>query len=161
MKTIKQIADEIGVSKQAIQKRISKEPLYTVIQEYISIVDSTKYIDVDGETLIKSAYKKSRQIVADNIHANQPTTAENEVYSILRETIDTLRKQLEVKDKQIDDLTQTIREQAESIKQQAESINAERKNELAETIITGQQRLTNGKKEGLFKRFFQKKGTNI
>lgn len=58
-KTIKQIADELGVSKQAIQKRLSREPLLSSVAPYISTVSGTKYIAVDGENLIKSAFNKN------------------------------------------------------------------------------------------------------
>ncbi len=57
-KTIKQIADELGVSKQSVQKRLSREPLCTTVAPYISTINGTKYIDVAGETLIKLAFKK-------------------------------------------------------------------------------------------------------
>ena len=58
-KTIKQIADELGVSKQAIQKRLSREPLLSSVAPYISTVNGTKHIAVDGENLIKSAFSKN------------------------------------------------------------------------------------------------------
>ena len=58
-KTIKQIADELGVSKQAIQKRLSREPLLSSVAPYISTIGGTKYIAVDGENLIKSAFGKN------------------------------------------------------------------------------------------------------
>ncbi|OAV74513.1 hypothetical protein Barb7_01980 [Bacteroidales bacterium Barb7] len=130
MKTIRQIADEIGVSKQAVQKRIAREPLYTCIQPYISTVVDTKYIADIGENLIKEAFNKLEYIqVADNL----PTTNQDSVYSVLKATIDTLQGQLAVKDKQIDELIATVQAQAESI-------NADRKNELAGTLIDGQKR---------------------
>jgi predicted DNA binding protein len=55
-KTIAQIADEIGVTKQAIQKRMKKEPLQTVLKLHITKKSQTIYISSDGEKLIKSAY---------------------------------------------------------------------------------------------------------
>ena len=58
-KTIKQIADEIGVTKQAVQKRLSREPLHSEISKYIHQEGTTKYIDVEGENLIKSAFGKT------------------------------------------------------------------------------------------------------
>ena len=54
MKTIKQIAEEIGVSKQAIEKRISRAP---DIQAHITKNDKgIKLIDIDGEKLIRAMY---------------------------------------------------------------------------------------------------------
>ena len=59
MKTIRQIADELGVNKQAVhQKRKSKE-LSTVLQPFKSTIDGVIYIDVDGENIIKSAFSSS------------------------------------------------------------------------------------------------------
>ena len=68
MKTIKEIADEIGVTKQAVQKRIAKEPLKSYIQQYIKTIDGTQYIEAGGESIIKSAYN-----VTDNVADNQTT----------------------------------------------------------------------------------------
>lgn len=105
MKTIKQIADEIGVSKQAIQKRISHEPLYTNIKPFLSTVGGIRYIDVGGENLIKSAYQNNnRQPVADNLPTNQATTTDNQIIKFLQQ-------QLEIKDKQIDDMRRQLEEE--------------------------------------------------
>jgi uncharacterized membrane-anchored protein len=60
VKTIKQIADEIGVSRQAIQKRMLKEPLNTKLRPYMQIKNGTKYVDETGENIIKSAYDKTK-----------------------------------------------------------------------------------------------------
>ena len=138
MKTILQIADEIGVSKQAIQKRISREPLRTRVEPYISTVDGTKYIDDAGERLIVSAYSKDNKDASIDNHAidNQKLSSVevnyvNQFYSqlerfntehikLLQDNLDILKCQLDVKDKQIEKLTSAVKEQAESI-------NAERK----------------------------------
>lgn len=146
-KTIKEIAEEIGVSKQAVQKRISREPLYTSIQPYISTVGGTKYIAYIGENLIKSTFSENdRQPVTDN----QPTTlyipVDSDVYSVLKETIDTLKLQLEVKDNQLAEKDKQIGELTATVKAQAESINADRHNQLAETLIDGKQ-LIEGRSE--------------
>jgi predicted transcriptional regulator len=68
MKTIRQIADEIGVSKQAIQKRIKSEKLSGNLQGLITKIDEVIYVSAEGETLIKKVYHDKK--VADN----QPTT---------------------------------------------------------------------------------------
>lgn len=100
-KTIKQIADEIGVSKQAVQKRLSREPLCTSIQPYISTVGGVKYIDVVGENLVKSAFcKNNRQPVADNLFIDKSDSNSTNFQSV----IDVLNQQLEVKDRLIEQL---------------------------------------------------------
>jgi len=157
LKTISQIAAEIGVSKQAIQKKISKEPLCTNIRQYITTIAGTKYIDETGEAMIKSAYQKlEQQPIADNIPTNQPTTTDkiySEVYSVVKETIEALRGELEIKNRQLENKDKQIEELTATIRIQAESINADRHNELAETIIP---QLTEEKKEGFFRRIFSK-----
>jgi hypothetical protein len=181
MKTVKQIADELGVSKQAIQKRLTREPLCTNIQPYIHTVDGTRYIDVDGENLIKSAFqKKDRQHVPGNVPSdvpsnvpsdvpgnvpsdvpgnvpgNQSANIPGDVYIVLKDTIDMLKRQLEIKDAQILSLTEINRNLSESI-------NADRRNDLAETFLDGNKLIGEGdkpKKRGFFKKLFNKDTEN-
>lgn len=101
-KTIKQIADEIGVSKQAVQKRISREPLYTSLQPYIDKKGNTKYISVVGQNLIKSAFSEKKYI-----HENIDTSIDNNIIFANQCTqlyIENLTKQLDIKDQQIEKL---------------------------------------------------------
>lgn len=99
-KTIRQIANEIGVSKQAVQKRIAKEPLHTSVQRYIETVSGTQYISTKGIKLIKSAfYKPDQQTISDN----QPTPTDM-VLSMLKE-------QIGEKDKQIATLHRLLEQQ--------------------------------------------------
>ena len=55
-KTVKEIADEIGVSKQAVFKRINRQPLSTKLERLTSTVDGRLMVSVDGEMLIKQAF---------------------------------------------------------------------------------------------------------
>ena len=96
-KTIKQLADEIGVTKQAIhQKRKSKE-LSTSLQPFTTTLDGVIYISVDGERLIKQAFFKNeyKQIDVNNI-VNDTNLIDTLVY--------TLQEQLKQKDIQIEKL---------------------------------------------------------
>jgi hypothetical protein len=56
LKTIKMIAGEIGTTKQALQKRMAREPLYTRLFTHVSMQDGTKYIDDTGEAILKAAF---------------------------------------------------------------------------------------------------------
>ena len=104
MKTIRQIADEIGVSKQAVFKKIKREPLSTSLQGLTATVDGRLMVEVDGEKLIKQAFS---EIIPST--KNEEKTAEVDgVVSVLQATIDTLQGQLEVKDRQIEQQAQTI-----------------------------------------------------
>ena len=73
---------------------------------------------------------------------------DSDVYSVLKETIDTLKLQLEVKDNQLAEKDKQIGELTATVKAQAESINADRHNQLAETLIDGKQ-LIEGRAEPL------------
>lgn len=148
MKTIKQIADEIGVSKQAIFYRIKKPPLSNTLRSLTSKENGVLMVSFDGERLIKQAFNietvktfDDKEPSKENSLFDSVYTTENEIIKILQSNIDVfkqtivlLENQLKIKDKQIEELTATI-------KTQAESINADRKNELASTIITGQKML--------------------
>ena len=57
MKTIRQIADEIGVSKQTVYKRY-KGKLHTVCAPYAHTEQGVLYIEEQGETLIKQDFLK-------------------------------------------------------------------------------------------------------
>ena len=79
MKTIKQIAEQLGVSKQSLEKRIKRNQLYTRIHPYIvKSENGTTYIDVEGENIIKTAYAYIPVYSSD-----EPVYSENEksVYS--------------------------------------------------------------------------------
>lgn len=118
-KTIKQIADEIGVSKQAVQKRISREPLCTRIQPYIDKKGNTKYISVVGEKLIKSAFEGNEDIDASIDNNNDYDNQCTQLY------IENLIKQLDIKDKQIDKLQEENNKLINSIENMTQSLKGE------------------------------------
>ena len=111
MKTIRQIADEIGVSKQAVFKKIKREPLSTSLQGLTTTVDGRLMVSVDGEKLIKQAFLENSKTEIDNQSQTKTQTENHEVgdlVCVLQATIDTLQGQLEVKDRQIEQQAQTI-----------------------------------------------------
>lgn len=57
-KTIKQIADEIGVTKQAVYKRF-KGKLNTLCAPYAHTEDGILYLDEQGEQIIKNDFAKT------------------------------------------------------------------------------------------------------
>ena len=102
-KTVKQIADELGVSKQAVhQKRKSKE-LSTALQPFTSTVDGVVYISVDGENLIKQAFlKNDRKQVDDKLSSTVDgsftpsfTPPEDSEVVFLRGQVEKLQAELE------------------------------------------------------------------
>ena len=119
MKTIRQIADEIGVSKQAVYKRY-KGKLHTVCAPYAHTEQGVLYLSEQAETLIKQDFLKDDR--SNGAHTDTHTDTHTErsigavpeqsqeagVVAVLQATIDTLQGQLEVKDRQIEQQAQTI-----------------------------------------------------
>lgn len=69
IKTIREIADEIGVSKQAVFKKINRQPLSTELMGLTATVDGRLMVSVDGEKLIRQAFG-----VESEAHSCQPLT---------------------------------------------------------------------------------------
>ena len=117
MKTIRQIADEIGVSKQAVYKRY-KGKLHTVCAPYAHTEQGVLYLSEQAETLIKQDFlKDDRSIGAHtDTHTERSNGAVPEqsqeagVVAVLQATINTLQGQLSVKDQQIEELNARLAE---------------------------------------------------
>ena len=86
MKTIRQIADEIGVSKQAVYKRY-KGKLYTVCAPYAHTVQGVLYLSEQAEKLIKQDFWKNE--CSNGVVLEQRQEAG--VVAVLQGTIDTLQ----------------------------------------------------------------------
>lgn len=154
MKTIRQIADELGVSKQAVFKKMKREPLSTGLRGLTSTVDGRLMVSVDGENLIKSAFlsfepSTDRQPV--DVMVDAPSTkvdgAVDVLVDVLQSTIVTLQGQLEVKDKQLEVRDRQIEQQAQTITQLTEALAAAQQTAAAAQALhagTIQQQLLSG-----------------
>lgn len=120
MKTIKQIAEELGVSKTAIRNYMTEEfrAKYTAKNEKGVIT-----ITPDGCKVIAESFAKTPE-------SNRKEFAETELVTIPRSVLatyeDQLRQkdvQLAEKDLQIKDLTETVKSQAQSV-QSAQALHA-------------------------------------
>ena len=100
MKTIKQIADELGVSKTAVRKKIENLGLQSSLRK-----NGNQFaIDKIQEKLIKQAFSGNE---TETKNANQSQTENHEVsdlVSVLHTTISVLKAELEAKDRQIEKL---------------------------------------------------------
>jgi len=112
MKTIKQIADEIGVSKQAVYKKIKQEPLSTSLQELTTTVDGKLTVLVDGEKLIKSAFSME---IPSTVSTNQVDDIVNRFTASLQGQIATLTEQNQDLRNQLNDERTHSREQADKL----------------------------------------------
>lgn len=164
-KTIKQIADEIGVSKQTVYKRY-KGKLYTVCAPYAHTEQGVLYIEEQGETLIKQDFlQKECSIGAHTERSNGAVLEQSEnagVVAVLQTTIDTLQGQLAIKDKQIEELNARLAEVSSAL------VAAQQTAQAAQALHAGtiQQQLASGadlsdgsgnemKKSGWFSRWFR------
>ena len=108
MKTIKQIADEIGVSKTAVRKRLTPE----VQTKFAETVCGVIYISEQGETLIKQAFDNFEpQTKFAQVSGNQFAVVSGEVSAL----ISMLKDELEIKNRQIDDLNKRLAESSERL----------------------------------------------
>lgn len=101
LKTIKEIADEIGVSKQAVWQKIKKESSID-LRQFTSKKGNTVYVDVDGQKVIKNDFfnktstKKRQQkvFVDDNVNNSVDGNPEgNEEILFLRNLVSELQSE--------------------------------------------------------------------
>lgn len=178
MKTIRQIADEIGVSKQAVFKKIKREPLSTSLQGLTAMVDGRLMVEVDGEKLIKQAFSENVPSTTDNqltgvvdglvdgasTKNEEKTVAVDGVISVLQATIDKLQGQLEVKDRQIEELNARLAEVSAALlaaQQTAAAAQALHAGTIQQQLLTGeagadQQGQEPEQKRGWFSKLFGK-----
>lgn len=67
MKTISEIAAEIGVSRQAVYQKIKREPLSSAVNRYKVYKVDRLYIMPEGEKLIKTAFINNEPIKGVNV----------------------------------------------------------------------------------------------
>ena len=101
LKTIKELADEIGVSKQAVWQKIKKESSID-LRQFTSKKGNTVYVGVDGQKVIKNAFfnktstKKRQQkvFVDDNVDNSVDDNPEgNEEILFLRNLVSELQSE--------------------------------------------------------------------
>lgn len=165
MKTIREIAEEIGVTKQAVHQKRKKEPLSTSLQPFTSTVDGVVYISVDGEKLIKQAFN-SRSV---NETVNDVYTSVDgsftPSFTVVDGVLEVLKEQLEVKDNQIKEQQNQLMEKEKQITELTSAIDNMTQTLKASQMLhagTMQQNLIEEKtdveaeKKSFFSRFFNK-----
>ncbi len=122
-KTIKQIADELGVSKQAITYRLKQLEATKENGVLATKENGILVVSLVGETLIKSAFSENnRQTFVDKEPPKDHQTFDSEIIDMLRETNETLRNQLKIKDTQIAEMQKLLDQQQQLQLQQQKSI---------------------------------------
>ena len=178
LKTIKQIADEIGVQKQTIRKRIEREPLCTLLSSHIHTKEGTFYIDVHGEKLIKSAYNIDMDMyMYTGVHTqgtHVPTYTHSDalkaqqiqhdryvqdVHTMYAAQIKILQDQAVIDRTTIDQLTKTIATMNDTVNKALLLTNNAQHLHAAETmkLESSEQK----QKQGFLKRVFSRKSPNL
>ena len=154
-KTIRQIADEIGVSKTAVNKQIANLGLRSGLRK-----NGNQFaIDEHQEALIKQAFFEKTQTEIENQSQTKTQTENHEVgdlVCVLQATIDTLQGQLEVKDRQIAKLTEAL----VAAQQTAAAAQALHAGTIQQQLLTGeagadQQDQAPEQKRGWFSKLFR------
>ena len=113
-KTIRQIADEIGVTRQAIYKKFKlHSDIANNIKAYSFTVDRVKYYTTEGEKIIKSLFTNNydvpqetvdvstEQFTSDNLTTDQVDRLTHQLTVLFSAQLTTKDKQLEEKDRQL------------------------------------------------------------
>lgn len=151
-KTIKQIADEIGLDKQKVYRFIKKNHINEVHQK-----NGVMYYDEAVESLIKSHFSK----ITISSEAHQ-TTSNDAVIDVLMKQSEILKNELEIKNKQIDELNKRLEENQRLLDQQQQlQAIAENKIKLLEQKETPPEPVNGSTsvetKKGFFDRLFNRK----
>ena len=119
MKTVKEVADELGVSRQYVQKIISKLPATKKPKK----VQHSYQIDNQSEDYIKAFMGKSDNLDAtnDNQESNFSSRINSSKYeNALLAQIDSLKGQVEQKDSQLEKM-QKLLDQSQQLQLMAEN----------------------------------------
>lgn len=110
VKTVKQIADELGVDKQKVYRYIKNNQIKECINESLYEAhqkNSVKYYNEAAETLIKQGImeKSASSEVHHEVHQKHIKSTSNEVFL---KRIEALEKELDIKNDQIDTLLRLV-----------------------------------------------------
>ena len=135
LKTIRELADELGVSKTAIHKKVSE----TIKRKHFSKNGNRFLIDEEGQNIIKSMFidlknenqKTEVSVLVSDIKnkGNQKVSDVSELVSVLKDRILVSDEQNKSKDKQIERLQKLLDQQ------QILTLQANKKIEQLETEL--------------------------
>lgn len=161
-KTIKEIADELGVDKQKVYRYIKKNHIIEVHHEALQ-KNGVKQYDEASETLIKQGILQETTSSEALHEALQKRNNEAVFDTVSDAVIDMLRKELEIKNEQIRELNARLAESNAAL------VAAQQTAQAAQALHAGtiQQQLTSSaadpsddigdepKKQGWFSRWFR------
>lgn len=116
-KTIKQIADELGISKQAVFKRIDNLGLRSKLTK----IDNQLMVEKEQENMIKSAFSEKQPSTKPSTKPStslQLETVNDAVVDVLLNQSEMLKNELKIKNKQIEELNKRLEENQKLLDQQ-------------------------------------------
>lgn len=116
-KTTKQIADELGVSKQKVYRYIKRYNIKEAYQEH-----GTMYYDDAAEHFIAQGFSESSES-AEASQKHIDDTALETVISMLQKELEAKNEQIRAKDRQIEQLTSALEHTTSSL-QAAQALHA-------------------------------------
>lgn len=125
-KTIKEIADELGVSKQAVSYRLKQ--LQTAKKDTLLAVkeNGVLVVSLAAEKMIIEAFSNDdRQKDHQKDRQKEPPKdrqKEGAFLAVMEGTIKTLQDQLEIKDRQIEEMQKQLAEERRHSREQAEKL---------------------------------------
>ena len=112
LKTIKELADEFNVSKQAVRKRLTEEFRANHVETVTSNGVKTLVVTYTGYMLLKQHFTTSNVTSNDKVtDTSNPTTGDLSVVKILEQQLFVKDKQLENKDSQISQMQNLLDQQ--------------------------------------------------
>ncbi len=131
-KTIKQIAEELNISKQAVRKRVNQLPTNC----YHSGINRTILINEEGQRLLGLKVSTKYQPKVDT----KVDTEVDTLVEMLKEQLHDTREQLKIKDKQIEELHQLLdqSQKLQAISEQKIKALEEKKNDVPTSDVETQ-----------------------
>lgn len=114
MKTIKQIADELGVSKTAVRKKIENLGLQSGLQKNGNQFAITE----EQENLIKSAFLGKEDVETETKSQTETETKSQTETETVSALVSMLQRELEIKNEQIRELNARLAESQKLLDQQ-------------------------------------------
>ncbi|MCT6858937.1 MAG: DUF536 domain-containing protein [Apilactobacillus sp.] len=112
-KTVRELSNLFGVSKQAINKRMTAEFRRQHVTNKTIKGVKTMLVDSSGENLLKQAFKP------DNNQQQSDNKDNQLVVDVLRDQVDNQKKELDIKNEQIKKL-QTLLDQSQQLQLMSE-----------------------------------------
>lgn len=132
LKTIKELADEFNVSKQAVRKGLTEEFRANHVETVTSNGVKTLVVTYTGYMLLKQHFTTSNATGNDKVtDTSNPTTGDLSVVKILEQQLFVKDKQLENKDSQISQM-QNLLDQQQRLALQDKKLLEEYKSEINE-----------------------------